>query len=88
MIYKTEPDIYEIRIKESLSSDPIVWFEGMRLSVQADGSTLLTGAVIDQSALLGLLSTIAGLGLTLVSVNVIEHLDGTNPRTMCGGAEK
>lgn len=86
MIERTEPNIYEIRIKESLSGDSLVWFEGMRFSLQADGSTLLTGAVTDQSALLGLLNTIAGLGLTLVSVNSIGQFDGT--KTEFGGAEK
>ncbi len=70
MIGKTEPSIYEIRIKESLNDDHRVWFEGMRLTLQPDGSSLLTGPVIDQSALLGLLNKVAALGLTLISVNI------------------
>lgn len=73
MIDKTDPPIYEIRLKESLSDDRQEWFEGMQLTIQADGSTLLTGPVIDQSALIGLVNKIAALGLTLVSVNFAGH---------------
>ncbi len=62
------PPIYEICIRESLSAECLDWFEGMQLVIQADGSTLLTGPVSDQSALLGLLNKVAALGLTLVSV--------------------
>ncbi len=68
---QAEPSIYEIRIKETLSGDRRDWFEEMQLMIQSDGSTLLTGSVIDQSALLGLLNKITALGLTLVSVNTI-----------------
>lgn len=73
MINKKEPIIYEICVKESLSDIYRGWFEGMDLIIQADGSTLLTGPVIDQSALLGLLNMIIALGITLVSVNAVQH---------------
>ena len=73
MINKTEPSIYEIRLKESLNDEYQDWFEGMQLKIQADGSTLLTGPVIDQPALLGLLNKVSALGLTLVSVNIVKQ---------------
>lgn len=69
MIDQTEPLTYEIRLKESLSDDWQGWFDDMRLTIQADGSTLLIGPIIDQAALYGTLIKIAALGLTLVSVN-------------------
>jgi hypothetical protein len=72
MIDEADPPIYEIRLKESLSCDPREWFDGMNLINEADGSTLLTGPVIDQAALFGLLNKISALGLTLVSVNRID----------------
>jgi hypothetical protein len=68
---KADPPIYEIRPKESLSHDQWEWLEGLQLVNQPDGTTLLTGQVVDQAALLGLLNKISALGLTLVSLNRI-----------------
>ncbi len=82
-----EPYIYEIRIKESLSQAQGYWFEGMQPTIQSDGSTLLTGPVIDQSALIGLLNRVAALGLTLVSVKGIGQAIGTDITTMFGGTK-
>ena len=48
------------------------WFEGLTITLEADGDTLLTGPVVDQAALHGLLKKVRDLGLPLVSVNHVE----------------
>lgn len=69
---KTDAGVYEIRIKGHLGDQWVDWFEGMTITLQNDGETLLTGHVIDQSALHGLLKKIRDLGMPLLSVNRIE----------------
>ena len=63
-----EADRYEIRVKGHLADRWAAWFDGMTLTRQADGTTVLDGPVADQSALHGLLRKISDLGLPLVSV--------------------
>jgi hypothetical protein len=48
------------------------WFEGLSIALEDDGDTLLTGAVVDQAALHGLLTRVRDLGVPLVSVNRLE----------------
>ncbi len=48
------------------------WFEGLTITLEENGNTLLTGPVIDQAALHGLLKKVRDLGMPLVSVNRIE----------------
>jgi hypothetical protein len=67
-----QPVIYQIRIKGHLSSQWEDWFEGLAITSEEDGDTLLTGPLIDQAALHGLLKKVRDLGLTLVSVNSLE----------------
>ena len=64
-----QPMIYQIRIKGHLDDQWTEWFEGLTITLEADGNTLLTGAVIDQAALHSLLKKIRDLGMPLVSVN-------------------
>jgi hypothetical protein len=66
--FTTGGEIYEILVKGHLDANRSGWFEGMQLTNQPDGTTRLTGAVIDQSALFGLLNRIRDLGLPLLSV--------------------
>ena len=67
---KTNPPmIYEIRIKGHLDNLWAGWFEGLTISLEEDGDTLLTGPVADQAALHGLLKKVRDLGLPLISVN-------------------
>jgi hypothetical protein len=58
---------YEIRIKGHLDDEWVDWFESLTITLKEDGTTLLTGPVIDQAALHGLLKKIRDLGLTLIS---------------------
>jgi hypothetical protein len=67
-----QPVVYQIRIKGQLDSQWTEWFEGMSISLEEDGNTLLTGLVIDQAVLHGLLKKVRDLGLTLFSVNPVE----------------
>jgi hypothetical protein len=72
---KTDPDkpmIYQIRVRGHLDSQWTDWFEGLTITLEADGDTLLTGPVIDQSALYGLLKKVRDLGIPLVSVVQVQ----------------
>ncbi len=69
----SRPVAYQIRIKGHLGSQWTDWFEGMTITLEDDGDTLLTGPVIDQAALHGLLKKVRDLGLPLISVNPLEH---------------
>jgi hypothetical protein len=68
---RTPSTCYEIRVAGHLPPQWTDWFEGLTLTLQEDGDTLLTGPVIDQAALHGLLKKVRDLGLPLVSVNLI-----------------
>lgn len=60
--------IYQIRINGHLGRQWKDWFEGMTISTEKSGDTLLTGPVVDQTALFGLLKKVRDLGTPLVSV--------------------
>jgi len=62
---------YEIRIAGHLDAHWADWFDGMSITLEEDGATLLSGPVPDQPALYGLLRKVRDLGLPLVSVNQI-----------------
>ena len=67
-----ESGLYEIRIKGHLDNRWSDWFEGLTITLEDNGDTLLTGPVIDQAALHGLLKKVRDLGLPLVSVSPLE----------------
>jgi hypothetical protein len=77
-----EPDRYEIRVKGHLADDRAAWFDGMTLTWRADGTTILDGPVIDQSALHGLLGKVSDLGLPLVSLTPTPGIP-TSPALSC-----
>ncbi len=64
--------VYQIRFKGHLDSQWTDWFEGLTITLEENGDTLLTGPVIDQSALHGLLKKVRDLGAPLVSVSQVQ----------------
>lgn len=63
-----QPAVYEIRVKGHLGRQWADWFEGLSITLEDSGTTLLTGPVLDQAALHGLLKKVRDLGLPLLSV--------------------
>jgi hypothetical protein len=61
--------MYQIKIKGRLGSHWSDWFEGLTITAEEDGCTLLTGPVVDDAALHGLLKKVRDLGMPLLSVN-------------------
>ena len=65
---KAHPMVYQIRIKGHLGREWTDWFGGLTLTLEDNGETLLTGPVVDQAALHGLLRKVRDLGVPLISV--------------------
>ena len=61
--------VYEIRVREHLDTCWVNRFDGFIITYEEDGTTVLTGPIVDQAALHGLLMKVRDLGLTLLSVN-------------------
>ncbi|MEO8285141.1 MAG: hypothetical protein ABI670_01755 [Chloroflexota bacterium] len=68
-----EPGLYEIRVKGRLGDQWADWFGGLTLTPDGNGDTLLTGPVVDQAALHGLLRQVRDLGMPLLSVIRVEE---------------
>ena len=73
-----QPIVYQIRIKGHLGRQWMNWFEGLTITLEEDGNTLLAGLVIDQAALHGILKKVRDLGMPLLSVNSV----GTDPQNI------
>jgi hypothetical protein len=67
-----QPMVYQIRIKGHLDPGWTDWFGGLTITLSDNGDTLLTGPVIDQAALYGLLKKVRDVGMPLLSVNRLE----------------
>ena len=60
---------YEIRVKGHLNARWADWFDGLTVTQESDGTTVLSGSVMDQAALHGLLGKVRDLGLPLIAVH-------------------
>jgi len=77
-----DPMFYQIRLKGHLDAQWTDWFAGLTVSLQENGDTLLTGPVVDQAALHGLLKKIRDLGMPLLSVITVEPEQPTLTETI------
>jgi hypothetical protein len=61
--------VYQIRIDGHLRPHWADWFEGLAITLEENGETIITGPVVDQAALYGLLKKVRDLGMPLLAVN-------------------
>jgi hypothetical protein len=64
--------VYQIRIRGHLDARWTDWFDGLTITLAEGGDTLLTGPVVDQAALYGLLKKVRDSGMPLLSVNSVD----------------
>jgi hypothetical protein len=76
-----QPVVYQIRVESHLDSAWTDWFEGLTITWEENGNTLLTGPVVDQAALYGLLKKVRDLGLPLLSLQRLEPDPADAPDT-------
>jgi hypothetical protein len=69
---RDEPTVYQIRIKGHLGPQWTEWFGGLNITLEHNGETLLTGPVVDQAALHGLLRKVRDLGMPLISAILVK----------------
>ena len=69
-----QPIYYAVYVKEQIPSHWSVWFEGFTIVDLEEGGSILSGPIIDQSALHGLLIKVRDLNLTLISVAQMEPI--------------
>jgi len=67
-----QPVVYQIRIKGHLGSQWTDWFGGLSITLEDNGETLLTGPVVDQAALYGLLRKVRDIAMPLLSVVCVK----------------
>lgn len=67
-----QPMVYQIRLKGHLGPTWTDWFEGLTITPEDNGETLLTGPLVDQAALYGVLKRVRDLGLPLLAVNCVS----------------
>ena len=76
----SELPIYEIRLAGHLGQHWADWFEGLTLTLEDNGETLLTGPVVDQAALHGLLKKVRDMGIPLLSAVCVKAGQTPEPR--------
>jgi len=74
------PATYQLRVDGHLDQHWSPWFGDLTLTQESDGTTSLTGVISDQAELHGLLSKIRDLGVTLISVAVVDHPTRDDPQ--------
>jgi hypothetical protein len=67
------PMVCQIRIEGHLGQQWADWFDGLTITLEDSGETLLSGPVVDQAALHGLLKKVRDLGMPLLSVICVKH---------------
>ncbi len=78
-------EFYQIRVKGHLSPQLAEWFDGLAVTNERDGNALLSGFIVDQAALYGVLLKMHNLGLTLLSVNHVEPYRRGSPASLREG---
>ena len=73
-----QPPIYEIRVAGRLRSNWDAWFDGLSVTSDADGTSVIRGSVVDQAALHGLLQKLRDVGLVLESLTQVGIADITD----------
>ena len=78
----SQPVVYQIRLKGHLDREWTDWFEGLTITLEDNGETLLTGPVVDQAALHGVLKKVRDVGMPLISVMRVQpgHVDVPNSK--------
>lgn len=71
--------VYQIKIKGNLGQRWLDWFDGLTVTLEEDGNTLLTGPVIDQAALHGILKKVRDLGVPLLLVHALGQEPQAGP---------
>jgi hypothetical protein len=72
-----QPITYQIRLESHLGPHWTGWFEGLSITLEDNGTTLLTGPVVDQAALFGLLRKVRDVGLSLISLTRVNATQDT-----------
>jgi len=65
-------EFYQITVKGHLNPNWADWFDGLTITLEDNGETLLTGPVVDQAALHGVLRKVRDLGMLLLSVTRVR----------------
>ena len=73
----SQPLVYQIRIEGHLGREWADWFDGLAITALDNGETLLTGPVVDQAALHGLLKKVRDVGMPLLSVNRVTSSEAS-----------
>lgn len=78
---RPEAGRYEIRLTGHLDARWATWFDGLTVTHESDGTTVLSGPIADQAALHGVIQRVRDLGLPLVSVSQVETVQPDPPIT-------
>ena len=70
---RDQPTVYEIRLKGQLDRQWTDWFGGLAIALEPNGDTLLSGPIVDQAALHGVLRKVRDLGMPLLSIHQVDH---------------
>jgi hypothetical protein len=64
--------VYQITVRGRLTDDWSDWFDGLRMTTSAGGDTVLSGTIVDQAALMGVLNKLNRLNVTLLSLSQVD----------------